>query len=204
MKMGFMVFRVSSKKILPKMILLLWLSILSFGVCLPTDDIEPPIKKPKIDYVDHVPHLYNPSFHQPPTPLPQSYSQNLIHNAIEPPKERKTPIMKEVTVLQRIIAIGEINSNYNDLVQVLQSLRIINEKLDWTAKNVYLVQLGNSIGNGRNLEDTYSTVLVMSLWEKLITEARQHNSKVILLLGPNEVNTLSGVILDLKTFFHLY
>jgi hypothetical protein len=189
------------------MILLTWLSIISLGICFPVDDMEPPMKRPKIDVttavsnIDHVPHLYNPAVHEPltsteppqPTATLKAYVGDPYHKALGPRYLRKTPISKETFGLRRIITIGEVNSNYNDLVHVLQSLKIINGSLDWTAKNIYLVQLGNSIGNGRNPNDIHSTVQVMSLWEKLIPEAQQHNSQVILLLGPNEVNTLSGM-----------
>jgi hypothetical protein len=183
------------------MILLTLLSLLSLSICFPTDEMGPPTKKPKIDVtisvpiVHHVPHLYPPAIHQIPTQYRQptaAYTEEPYHKPLGPPKYRKTPIMKEIRALQRIVAIGEINSNYNDLVLVLQSLGIINNNLDWKAENIFLVQLGNSIGNGRNPDDVHSTFQVMSLWEKLIPEARQHNSEVILLLGPNEFDTISG------------
>jgi hypothetical protein len=181
------------------------------------DEIEPPLKKPKIDVttamsnVEHA-HPLNPAFHlsstltEPPQPtaLLKAHIGDPSHKEIWPRYERKTPILKEIVDSRRVIAIGEINSNYNDLVLVLQSLRIINDSLHWTAKNIHLVQLGNSIGNGRNPLDIHSTVQIMSLWEKLIPEAREHNSQVILLLGPNEVNTLSGMIFIIIIFLSVY
>jgi hypothetical protein len=176
------------------MIVLTLLTILSFGICLPTVDMGPPIKRPKIA------HLYNPAYQQPLSQHPQSsenlkaYTGDPINQSLGPPNQRKTPVMKEIVGLRRIVAVGEINSNYDDLVRVLQSLRIINDSLDWTVNNIYLVQLGNSIGNGRNPADARSTAQVIRLWEKLISQARTHNSEVVLLVGPNEIDTLSGMV----------
>ena len=89
------------------MIVVILLTILSFGICFPTVDLGPPTKRPKIA------HLYSPAYQQNLPQHPQSsenlkgYTGDPVHQSLGQPNQRKTPVMKEIVGLRRIVAVGE-------------------------------------------------------------------------------------------------
>jgi hypothetical protein len=86
----------------------------------------------------------------------------------------------------RIVAIGDVHGDYDDLAAMLQRTSLIDEKLGWSARGAALVQTGDFLDRGPKDRE------VMDLLMRLEKEAPKKGSRVIVLLGNHEVMNMIG------------
>lgn len=84
-----------------------------------------------------------------------------------------------------VIAIGDINGGYTELVSLLKEVQLIDASQNWVGSDSHLVSLGNlpgEAGNGRK---------VISLFMKLEQQAIRAGGKLHVVLGDADVGALA-------------
>lgn len=89
-------------------------------------------------------------------------------------------VAQEVSPSQRVIAIGDIHGDYNQLEKLLQSIGLIDENLAWIGGATHLVQLGDIPDRGPD------TRKAMDLLIQMQTQALESGGEVTVLIGNHE------------------
>ncbi|MEP6714887.1 MAG: metallophosphoesterase [Terriglobia bacterium] len=90
------------------------------------------------------------------------------------------------TGVARVVAVGDVLGDYEQLVTVLKSAGIIDDSTNWTGGKTHLVQTGAILDRGGRSRD------VMDLLIKLQRQAQAAGGYVHCLLGNHEVMNLYG------------
>lgn len=87
---------------------------------------------------------------------------------------------------QRLIAISDIEGNFNGFVSFLKSNNVIDDRFNWIFGNGHLVLVGDFVDRGENVTQT--------LWliYKLEEQARLSSGKVHFILGNHEIMNFQG------------
>jgi hypothetical protein len=88
--------------------------------------------------------------------------------------------------VDRIIAVGDVHGDYDQLVAVLKSAKLIDDATNWIGGKTHLVQTGDILDRGGRSRD------VMDLLMKLQGQAEAAGGRVHCLLGNHEVMNLYG------------
>jgi TPR repeat protein len=99
-----------------------------------------------------------------------------------------TPLSNQAvwTDVARIVAVGDIHGDYDQLVAVLRSAGLIDQSMNWIGGKTHLVQTGNILDRGGRSRE------VMDLFMKLQKQAPAAGGYVHCLLGNHEVMNLYG------------
>lgn len=90
------------------------------------------------------------------------------------------------TGVDRVIAVGDVHGDYDDLVAVLKSAKLIDDSANWIGGTTHLVQTGDILDRGGRSRE------VMDLLIKLQVQAAKSGGYVHCLLGNHEVMNLYG------------
>ncbi|MDP9170523.1 MAG: metallophosphoesterase, partial [Acidobacteriota bacterium] len=90
------------------------------------------------------------------------------------------------TNVARVVAVGDVHGDYEQLVTVLKSAGVIDDSTNWTGGKTHLVQTGAILDRGGRSRD------VMNLLMKLQQQAPAAGGYVHCLLGNHEVMNLYG------------
>jgi len=88
--------------------------------------------------------------------------------------------------VDRIVAIGAIDADYQQLIAVLKRAALIDEEHNWTGGKTHLVQTGDLLGRGGKSRQ------VMDLMIRLEAQARKEGGFIHCLLGNHEEMNLYG------------
>lgn len=92
---------------------------------------------------------------------------------------------------KRIIAIGDIHSDFIALYNCLLKSKVINKYGEWIGKNTFVVQTGDILdggGRGIKINDFIGEeFFIIEYLNYLDKEARKHNGRVIRVLGNHEI-----------------
>lgn len=94
----------------------------------------------------------------------------------------------------KIIAIGDIHGDYYIFIELLKLSKVINSKLEWTGKDTYIVQLGDTL-DGKRPDVIPETRFIQESGEIKITllilnldiQAKKYGGRVISILGNHEI-----------------
>ena len=86
----------------------------------------------------------------------------------------------------RVVAVGDVHGDYEQLVRVLKSAAIVNEKLEWAGGRAHLVQTGDRLDRGPDSRK------VMDLLIRLEKEAKKAGGMVHPLTGNHEAMNMLG------------
>lgn len=96
--------------------------------------------------------------------------------------------------LNKIISIGDLHGDYKVFIKILKMCNLINDNLDWTGKDTYVVQTGDILDGRRpniqlnpTFEKESGEVEIMQLIVKLDRQAKKFNGRVIALIGNHEL-----------------
>ena len=92
----------------------------------------------------------------------------------------------QVDTSSRVVAFGDVHGAYDDWVALLRELKVVDDKLDWSAGSTHLVSLGDLIDRGPGSRQ------VVELLQKLDSQAVQAGGRVHMVLGNHEVMVLTG------------
>lgn len=94
----------------------------------------------------------------------------------------------------RIIAIGDIHSDFVALYKCLLKSKVINKYGEWVGKNTYVVQTGDILdGGGRGIEVNDfigEEFFIIEYLNYLDKEARKSSGRVIRILGNHEIGNI--------------
>ncbi|KAI9591273.1 Metallo-dependent phosphatase-like protein [Syncephalis fuscata] len=85
---------------------------------------------------------------------------------------------------RNVIAIGDLHGDFDNAIATMQMAGLIDSHKKWIAVNTVFVQTGDLIDRGPD------TKKVLDLMERLAKEAREHDSRVIQILGNHELMNL--------------
>jgi hypothetical protein len=105
----------------------------------------------------------------------------------------------EWTNVDRIVAVGDVHSDYGQLVKCLRAAEVIDNNNAWIGGNTHLVQTGDKIGRGSESRK------VLDLFMDLEAQAAKAGGAVHCLMGNHEAFLLSNYFDylppdDVKTF----
>lgn len=86
----------------------------------------------------------------------------------------------------KVVAIGDIDGEYEELVALLKEVNLIDTSLNWVGGNSHLVSLGNLLG------ETGEGGKVLPLFMKLQRQAIGAGGKLHIVLGDADVDALTG------------
>ncbi|KAK3824226.1 MAG: Metallo-dependent phosphatase-like protein [Linnemannia elongata] len=86
----------------------------------------------------------------------------------------------------RIVAVGDLHSDYNNTLNVLQMAKIIDRRGNWIAGRDTFIQTGDNVDRGNG------TIAIYQLLQKLRKQAKRAGGEVVNLLGNHEVMNLQG------------
>jgi len=92
------------------------------------------------------------------------------------------------TEVQRIVAVGDVHGDFEQLVEVLRSAKVMNNQNKWSGGETHLVQVGDLPDRGPD------TRKIMDLFMKLETQARRDGGAVHALIGNHEAMNIYGDI----------
>jgi TPR repeat protein len=118
----------------------------------------------------------------PPAPLVVAKNQTQTSAPVPPPAATQSVW----TGVDRIIAVGDVHGDYDQLIAVLKSAHLIDDSANWIGGRTHLVQTGDILDRGGRSRD------VMDLLMKLETQAAAAGGYVHCLLGNHEVMNLYG------------
>lgn len=87
---------------------------------------------------------------------------------------------------EKLIAISDIEGNFNGFVSFLLANKVIDKNFNWSFNNGHLVLLGDFVDRGDNV------IPVLWLIYKLEDEAIKTNGKVHFILGNHEIMNIQG------------
>ena len=119
-------------------------------------------------------------------------------------KKQSIDIKQAYPKVRRIIAIGDIHGDLSVLLKSLSIAKVINfdykkndinkvdlNKIRWTGKDTYVVQIGDQIDRLRDKDDIFqdegSDLKILNLLKKLNDQASKAGGKVICIYGNHEL-----------------
>ena len=90
------------------------------------------------------------------------------------------------TGVERVIAVGDVHGDYEQLVAVLQSAGVIDREEKWIGGKTHLVQTGDMLDRGPDSRK------VMDLLMRLEGEASKAGGRVHVLIGNHEAMNIYG------------
>ncbi len=90
------------------------------------------------------------------------------------------------TGVQRIVAVGDVHGDFEQLIAVLRSAKVVNDQNKWSGGKTHLVQIGDLPDRGPD------TRKIMDLFMKLETQARRAGGAVHALIGNHEAMNIYG------------
>ncbi|KAF9363277.1 hypothetical protein BGX34_004493 [Mortierella sp. NVP85] len=94
------------------------------------------------------------------------------------------PVSAQVS--RRIVAVGDLHSDYPQTLAVLRLANITDENANWRAGSDTLIQTGDNVDRGPG------TIAIYQLFQKLRTQAKAAGGEVINLYGNHEVMNIGG------------
>lgn len=107
---------------------------------------------------------------------------------------------------RRIVIFGDIHGDYDLIINMLKSARLINKDLEWIGDDAHVVQVGDQVDRCRpypgmpcnnpntTKNDEDSDVKIMKFLNKLTLEAQKVGGDVISLLGNHEIMNSQGYL----------
>ncbi|KAH6578806.1 hypothetical protein BASA61_000035 [Batrachochytrium salamandrivorans] len=86
---------------------------------------------------------------------------------------------------RRVVAIGDLHSDFEMSVETLHVAKIIDVNLNWIAGNTIVVQTGDVVDRGAD------TIKLYALLRNLADQAKRHGGRLIQLLGNHETMNMA-------------
>lgn len=94
------------------------------------------------------------------------------------------------TGVEKIVAVGDIHGDYNNFVEILEGVGIIDEMEHWIGGENHFVQTGDILDRGPDARKVFDLMM------KLEKEAEQAGGKVHMLIGNHEEVNITGVAMS--------
>ncbi|MCJ7588731.1 MAG: metallophosphoesterase, partial [Candidatus Aminicenantes bacterium] len=94
------------------------------------------------------------------------------------------------TDVERIVAVGDLHGDYENLVDILKGTGLVDEGLHWAGGRSHLVQTGDIMDRGPDARK------ILDLLMKLELEAALAGGKVHVLIGNHEMLNIIGIAFE--------
>jgi len=98
------------------------------------------------------------------------------------------------TDIEKIVAVGDIHGDFENLITILKATGIIDEGLNWTGGKTHFVQTGDIMDRGPDAKKAFDLIM------KLEKEAEAAGGKVHMLIGNHEELNILGRSLDFEGY----
>ncbi len=92
--------------------------------------------------------------------------------------------------IKKIVAIGDLHGDFNNFVEILKGVKLVDDSLHWIAGATHFVQTGDILDRGPDARKIFD--LIMAL-EK---EAEEAGGMVHMLIGNHEEMNITGIAID--------
>ena len=89
--------------------------------------------------------------------------------------------------IEKVIAVGDIHSDFKNFLKVLKGTKLINEDLHWIGGKTHLVQMGDIMDRGPDAKKVFDLLI------RLEKEAEKAGGKVHMLIGNHEEMNITGI-----------
>lgn len=96
----------------------------------------------------------------------------------------------EWTGIKKIVAIGDLHGDYDNFIEILKGVKLVDDSLHWIGGETHLVQTGDILDRGPDARKIFD--LIMAL-EK---EAEDAGGMVHMLIGNHEEMNITGIAFD--------
>lgn len=101
------------------------------------------------------------------------------------------------TGIERIVAVGDLHGDYENLVAILKGTGLVDEDLHWAGGQTHFVQTGDIMDRGTGAQK------ILDLMIRLEVEAALDGGKIHVLLGNHEVMNLIGIVFDYPGYMNV-
>jgi hypothetical protein len=92
--------------------------------------------------------------------------------------------------IERIIAVGDLHGDYDNLVEIMTATGLLDEGLHWAGGRSHFVQTGDFMDRGPDARK------IIDLFMRLEVEAALDGGKVHVIIGNHEALNLAGIVFD--------
>lgn len=96
----------------------------------------------------------------------------------------------EWTGIKKIIAIGDLHGDYENFVEILKGVQLVDDSLHWIGGDIHFVQTGDIIDRGPEARKIFDLIM------KLEKEAEEAGGMVHMLIGNHEEMNITGIAIE--------
>jgi hypothetical protein len=96
----------------------------------------------------------------------------------------------EWTGVKKIIAIGDLHGDYENFIEILKGVKLVDESLHWIGGEIHFVQTGDVLDRGPEARKIFDLIMLL---EK---EAEEVGGMVHMLIGNHEEMNITGIAID--------
>jgi len=96
----------------------------------------------------------------------------------------------EWTGVKKIVAVGDLHGDYDNFVEILKGVKLVDDSLHWIGGEIHFVQTGDILDRGPEARKILDLIMVM---EK---EAEEAGGMVHMLIGNHEEMNITGIAID--------
>jgi polyhydroxyalkanoate synthesis regulator phasin len=96
----------------------------------------------------------------------------------------------EWTGIKKIIAIGDLHGDYENFVEILKGVQLVDDSLHWIGGDIHFVQTGDILDRGPEARKIFDLI------RRLETEAEEAGGMVHMLIGNHEEMNITGIAID--------
>ncbi|MEE9502396.1 MAG: metallophosphoesterase [Candidatus Aminicenantaceae bacterium] len=93
----------------------------------------------------------------------------------------------EWTGIKKIIAIGDLHGDYENFVEILKGVQLVDDSLHWIGGDIHFVQTGDILDRGPEARKIFDLI------RRLETEAEEAGGMVHMLIGNHEEINITGI-----------
>jgi hypothetical protein len=96
----------------------------------------------------------------------------------------------EWTGVKKIIAIGDLHGDYENFLEILKGVKLVDDSLHWIGGEIHFVQTGDILDRGPDARK------ILDLFISLEKEAEEAGGMVHMLIGNHEEMNITGIAID--------
>jgi len=96
----------------------------------------------------------------------------------------------EWTGIKKIVAVGDLHGDYENFVEILKGVTLIDESLHWIGGDIHFVQTGDILDRGPGAREIFDLI------KNLEKEAEEAGGMVHMLIGNHEEMNITGIAID--------
>jgi hypothetical protein len=96
----------------------------------------------------------------------------------------------EWTGIKKIVAIGDLHGDYDNFIEILKGVKIVDDSLRWIGGETHFVQTGDILDRGPDARKIFDLIMALE------REAEEAGGMVHMLVGNHEEMNITGIAID--------